>query len=768
MAPQTTMTNMKRNFFAVAMISTGCIASVCAQEVSIPDPGLNAAIREAVQKPSAPLTEQDLLSLTNLDASRRNISNLAGLEAARNLVTLNLQINRLTDFSLPSALTELSSLDLSINSLTNCFIPAGLTNLGQLVLEANDLHDLTLPAGLTGMRSLNLANNQLSRFEVSNLTSLAVLDLGFNSFTNFALPAGLTNLTTFLMKGNPLTHMTLPGDMLSLTNLQLDQNQLATFALPRGLTRLLKLNLFFNQLTNLSLPSDLGALTELNLDFNRFTSFSLPANLTHLSTLHLRANLLTNFNLPAELSELTYLDLSTNQLTEVTLPPGHHRLSILGLSGNRFTRFTLPPGLTNLVSLFLGGNQLTNVVLPSDLGHLVSLDLGGNLLTRFAVPPGLTNLFGLYLTGNQLTNITLPPDLTRLGALGYLGNPLNTLVLPDFLAETTLAPELPTLRNLGVQVFTYPPAVQLALTQQQPIGAFRFALSGPPGDYTILSSTNLADWSVLRPSSIPLGNIFITDTTAQSSPQKFYRAVRQNLPPNLVFVPANTFTMGSPTTEAGHQADEGPQTVVTLSRGFWISKFLVTQADYLAVTGTNPSQFPGDLNRPVETVSWFAASNYCAQLTALDLTAGRIPPGTHYRLPTEAEWECAARAGTTTRFYYGDDPNVTSLTNYAWYSANSGFRPHPVGDKLPNAWGLYDMAGNVWEWCQDWYGTYSGGTATDPQGPATNPIGFKVIRGGAWEGSELDCRSARRSIEGASPFITDFIIGFRVVLVTEP
>ena len=198
-----------------------------------------------------------------------------------------------------------------------------------------------------------------------------------------------------------------------------------------------------------------------------------------------------------------------------------------------------------------------------------------------------------------------------------------------------------------------------------------------------------------------------------------------------------------------------------------MAKYLVTQRDYLAVTGENPSQFPGNLDRPIESVSWFAASNYCVLLTAQDLAAGRIPPGSHYRLPTEAEWECAARAGTGTRFNYGDDPDVTSLTNHAWYSANSGFRTQPVGQKLPNALGLYDMAGNVWEWCQDWYGEYPGGGITDPQGPATNPIGWKVIRGGAWEGFELDCRSARRGFEPASPFISDSIIGFRVVLVTD-
>jgi len=198
-----------------------------------------------------------------------------------------------------------------------------------------------------------------------------------------------------------------------------------------------------------------------------------------------------------------------------------------------------------------------------------------------------------------------------------------------------------------------------------------------------------------------------------------------------------------------------------------MGKYEVTQREYQAVIGSNPSQFPGDLNRPVETVSWLDATNYCAQLTQRELAAGRIPPGSHYRLPTEAEWECAARAGTSTRFSYGDDSNLTGLAANAWYAGNAGLGTHPVGQKAPNPWGLYDMEGNVLEWTLDWYGPYPGGSLTDPQGPASNAQGVKVIRGGAWDAFEADCRSGRRLTEGVSPFIHDFILGFRVVLVTE-
>src|SRR6185503_12034619 len=150
-------------------------------------------------------------------------------------------------------------------------------------------------------------------------------------------------------------------------------------------------------------------------------------------------------------------------------------------------------------------------------------------------------------------------------------------------------------------------------------------------------------------------------------PQKFYRVLLQVPPANVVFIPPNTFTMGSPTNEQDRNIFEGPQTTVTLTRGFWIGKHEVTQGEYLDVTGTNPSDFPGELSRPISSVTWFDATNYCWLLTQRELAAGRIPVGSKYRLPTEAEWECAARAGTTTRFSYGDDPSYASLTNYAWF-----------------------------------------------------------------------------------------------------
>ena len=228
------------------------------------------------------------------------------------------------------------------------------------------------------------------------------------------------------------------------------------------------------------------------------------------------------------------------------------------------------------------------------------------------------------------------------------------------------------------------------------------------------------------------------------------------IPPSANFI---VFTLGSPTNETGRFADEGPQTDVTLTSPFWIGRHEVTQQEYQSVVSNNPSFFSGDPNRPVEMVTYAEATNYCAKLTLRDRQTGLIPAGYGYRLPTEAEWECAARADSSMRFSFGDDE--TQLNNYAWQADNSSNTTHPVETKLPNAWGLYDMYGNAYEWCQDWYGPYPGGVMSNPQGPATGQ--YRVIRGGAYNNTSARlCRSALRG--NLSPDSRSLFVGFRVIL----
>ena len=412
--------------------------STPAEEVFVPDPNFNAVIREALGKPNGPLTQADMLSLTNLGAIFRNITNVQGLEAAQNLVSLDLQDNRITSFDFPTNLTKLTVLDLSENRFPQLTLP-GLTNLTRLRLENGRLTNLSLSAGLT------------------RLTSLRV---GFNQLSSLGLPADMTNLT--------------------------------------------ELSAYQNQLTNLSLPPMLTSLTTLNLDGNRLNSLILPAGTT--------------------------------------------RLESLIASANQLTSFTLPSDMTNLSALLLQFNQLTNLTLPADLNHLTQINLNGNQLTSLTLPPGLTSLAFLNLTDNQLTNLTLLPDVQQLIGLFGGGNPFTTFVLSEPLAVTGMASVVDSFRTQGISVFTYPLVAQLVRPLAL-VGSFKFAITGPPDVYTVLGSTNLTTWSAIGVATNPLGSVNFHDVTSSTSPQKFYRALRQAPPANMVFIPPNTFTMGSPANE---------------------------------------------------------------------------------------------------------------------------------------------------------------------------------------------------------------------------
>jgi formylglycine-generating enzyme required for sulfatase activity len=225
----------------------------------------------------------------------------------------------------------------------------------------------------------------------------------------------------------------------------------------------------------------------------------------------------------------------------------------------------------------------------------------------------------------------------------------------------------------------------------------------------------------------------------------------------LVALPAGSFQQGSPATERGRDSGEGPQMQTTLSKPFWLGATEVTQKQWQAVMSDNPSQFKDDQN-PVEKMSWQEAAEFCQKLTERERAAGRLPDGYVYALPTEAQWEFACRAGTTAEY-------AGTLADMAWYFKNTeGLTTKPVKQKEPNAWGLYDMHGNVWEWCADWYGKYSGGKVTDPKGPAEGSI--RVARGGGWGDNATDSRSAFRV--AFKPGQRGNSIGLRVALVPAP
>ena len=232
----------------------------------------------------------------------------------------------------------------------------------------------------------------------------------------------------------------------------------------------------------------------------------------------------------------------------------------------------------------------------------------------------------------------------------------------------------------------------------------------------------------------------------------------------MLLVPAGIFTMGcSASTQYVCNSNESPTHEVTLTQPFYMGRYEVTQAQWTATMGSNPSYFqgasyPDAASRPVERVSWNVIAN-----------PGGFMSVTGLRLPTEAEWEYAYRAGTTTAFHsyalsptegqpngFNDD---TLLGNIAWFYPAAGNQTHAVGGKYPNALGLHDMSGNVWEWCQDWYGPYSSGSVTNPTGPETGT--GRLLRGGAWGSVSGDCRGSQRG--GVNPSVAGNVFGFRAV-----
>ena len=243
-------------------------------------------------------------------------------------------------------------------------------------------------------------------------------------------------------------------------------------------------------------------------------------------------------------------------------------------------------------------------------------------------------------------------------------------------------------------------------------------------------------------------DLLAVDTSRHTRPpEKIVLDLGGGVKMEFVRIRAGKFTMGDEGEKSMHE--------VTLTKGYWMQTTETTQAQWEAVMGNNPSGFKG-ADLPVDTVSWEDCQEFLKKLN--EKMKDQLK-GKKATLPTEAEWEYACRAGSTTKWCFGDDEK--KLGDYAWYDKNSDQKTHPVGQKKPNAWGLFDMHGNVWEWCEDWYGErYPSETVTDPTGPAKGD--YRVLRGGGWVGDDYLTRSSNR--KGGDPTYRDRNVGLRPVL----
>lgn len=322
----------------------------------------------------------------------------------------------------------------------------------------------------------------------------------------------------------------------------------------------------------------------------------------------------------------------------------------------------------------------------------------------------------------------------------------------------------------------------------------RLTISGSLGSFHSVQWSDRLDskavWRHFTNITLRTAQIQVLDLVPSAQGHRYYRRVelvRSNTSfPGMSYIPPGTFVMGSPASEKERYDAEG-QHVVTLTRGFWMGQREVTQGDYVSVIGFNPSYFkngvagipPGtghpvtnDVRHPVENVSWADATNYCAKLTQRERASGLIPAGYAYRLPTEAEWEFACRAGTTSAFSFGTAirQGMANFETLDEYESAVGPQSNPnnvylgrtveTGSFPANGFGLYDMHGNVTEWCLDWYGVYPTDPVTDPTGPASGEL--PILRGGGWNNPGWGCRSACRFFY--SPGNRSGDVGFRVVL----
>ena len=299
---------------------------------------------------------------------------------------------------------------------------------------------------------------------------------------------------------------------------------------------------------------------------------------------------------------------------------------------------------------------------------------------------------------------------------------------------------------------------------------------------TLYQSEDAVHWTEVASASSPyqvkMGNkkLFFCSKGGSNQPfvpgESFSTSLPGGVSLDMIWCPPGSFMMGSPEDELGRNNIE-IQHQVTLTSGYWLGKYEVTQAQYEAVVGKNPSYFQLGDDLPVEMVSWDDAMDFCAKLTAIEKEAGRLPEGYGYTLPTEAQWEYACRAGTTTALNSGknlsDYWECPEMDEVGWYWYDGGKEnyennlicTHPGGQKKPNAWGIYDMHGNVDEWCLDWAGDYPDSAVTDPTGPAIGYY-YHVIRGGNWGADASYCRSALRSNSSGTDY--DYFCGFRVAL----
>ncbi len=675
------------------------------------------------------LTVTDNPALTQLDLSHN--LNLEELECVYN--------SSMTQLILPSG-SQLRTAEIYNNALTTLDFGDN-DHLEEVDCYGNALTDLDV-SGCEGLRILYCDLNQLTDLDLSNNHSLVELSCEDNSFAHLDV-ASCQSLEKLYCGGN------------SLSELCVTQNPL--------LTNLLCAD---NQLQQLDVSSN-NALYDLECSDNMLVSLDL-SNTTGLAWLYCPNNQLTELFLENQ-TELRWLYAYGNRIASIAVSPLCPLREVFVNDNN----------LTSIA--FLAENQSTDWIRADVRNNLLDCDdwddveemksrigeaeYSSEFLNRgFAYSPQ-KNLDPYYCGPNvDLEVVNVYTSLSKVG--GYV--PINSAF--EYVIEVANRGDDP-ITSFDYAIRLYGPTAQHEGTIETTIG------SNETYTFTILEFQGLVAsmaGELLHPTfeCSTTGDMNTSNNTLETT-FKTYDSRRQIFIPGLssyakqmemVFIHPGTFTMGSPTWESGRESSERAHEV-TITKGFYIGKYEVTQAQYKAVIGYNPSEDKDHSDQPVESLTWYDSINFCHKLE--ELLKGDSEPWRRYlsrfespRLPTEAEWEYACRAGTTTKYSFGS--SSSQLSDYAvWQRGFSGAKK--VGLNRPNPWGLYDMHGNIKEWVSDWYDIYPTSPQTDPTGPSYGTQ--KVLRGGDFsanssEAAELRSASRRASVPTAELFSN----GFRIVI----
>jgi internalin A len=435
-----------------------------AQEVFIPDPALNAAVREALNKPTGDLLRDDLLRLTVLHANRKGVESLAGLEAAENLIELSARFNRISTINLEKFL-NLTKLDLYGNQLTNIAVPEGLMSLVTLNLGNNRLTHFSLPPALTNITTLELGENRLARIDLpQGLAALTILGLYGNNFTELNLPDGLSSIKKIGFGYCPMRgRLTLPRGMTNLIELSLSTS-ISFLQVPGDLIRLERLLLAHDEITDYSFLTNLPGLTELGIGNNaKVRNLKLPMGLTNLTSLSIGGSPSLTVTLPADLVNLTNLFVSVDRLWKLDLPllPNLKEFRVRRAAFSDFSFLSNAPALakmdiddnlvvedlsflramTNLSVLYVQGNPLTNFSFLGDLPHLTELRIDEIQARNLVLQPAVASSAELHVYANSMTNLHSLTNLRNFSGLSLssLRHPFDLQILNQFPTLTSLS-----------------------------------------------------------------------------------------------------------------------------------------------------------------------------------------------------------------------------------------------------------------------------------------------------------------------------------------